>query len=104
MLFRSWGIFQFSKLTRFDFRVPGIHSSIVPNGSGFAINYSCHADNSKKLVFRLFSFSFSWPSDFQRKKHQLVVALPGGVRQGYNCDSGRSGERPTNYSAELRQK
>src|SRR5699024_3363326 len=49
-------------------------------------------------------FSFSWPSDFQRKKHQLVVALPGGVRQGYNCDSGRSGERPTNYSAELRQK
>lgn len=51
-----WGIFQFSKLTRFDFRVPGIHSSIVPTGSGFAINYSCHVDNSKKLVFRLFSF------------------------------------------------
>ena len=25
-----WGIFQFSKLTRFGFRVPGIHSSIVP--------------------------------------------------------------------------
>ena len=49
-----WGIFQFSKLTRFGFRVPGIHSSIVPTGSGFAINYSCHADNSKKLVFRLF--------------------------------------------------
>ena len=24
-------------------------------------------------------FPFSWPSDFQRKKHQLVVALPGGL-------------------------